>query len=364
MDGYARGVSRDSLRPPLAGVGTAAALNAASTGATGARSTGVTGALGTGAVATSFLSAYPLSDASEIERYSLATGQKLGVLVDIPAFKGRAQSSSVSTPHLLPDGAYMLTLGHGDACGNARGRCHPVPNSCASEVESLNPVTRQAQTLFTVSGAWRVSDAVPSPDGGSVALFEYGCHGNATQLEVRDLATGQTQLVARDLSSCGVNSDVAWNPTSTALVFAYARHPNVNITPVGCGLATAPADRTTRPASWATLHVQTSCGFDSAAFDAKGIVAIIACTDKYGGLTSTLVQYGSHGQLLAHHGLDSFDPPQYGLATQLQSDPAVGGVLASEIITNDPDVSDVWTFNGTKLRHVGNYFGDAILAEP
>jgi hypothetical protein len=39
-------------------------------------------------------------------------------------------------------------------------------------------------------------------------------------------------------------------------------------------------------------------------------------------------------------------------------------VLVSEIVTDDPDVSDVWTFNGTTLRHVGDYFGAAILADP
>jgi hypothetical protein len=39
-------------------------------------------------------------------------------------------------------------------------------------------------------------------------------------------------------------------------------------------------------------------------------------------------------------------------------------VLVSEIVTDDPDVSDVWTFNGSTLHHVGDYFGDAILAEP
>jgi hypothetical protein len=112
------------------------------------------------------------------------------------------------------------------------------------------------------------------------------------------------------------------------------------------------------------IRLQASCGFSSTAFDATGIVAIVGCSDKYGGTYSTLEQYGSRGQVLKHRALDSFDPPQYGLYTQLESDPAADAVLVSEIVTDDPDVSDVWTFNGTRLRHVGNYFGDAILAEP
>jgi hypothetical protein len=91
---------------------------------------------------------------------------------------------------------------------------------------------------------------------------------------------------------------------------------------------------------------------------------IAGCTDGSGGIQSTLLQYGSGGRLLGHHTLDGFDPPQYGLDAQIESDPAVGGVLISEIVTDDPDVSDVWTFNGTRLKHVDDYFGDAILAEP
>ena len=90
----------------------------------------------------------------------------------------------------------------------------------------------------------------------------------------------------------------------------------------------------------------------------------MGCGDNDGGTTSTLMQYSGGGRLLTRRGLDSFDPPQYGLEAQLESDPAVHAVLVSEIVTDDPDVSDVWTFNGSTLLHVGDYFCDAILAEP
>jgi hypothetical protein len=320
------------------------------------------GATGTGA--SSFVSAYPLSDASEIDRYSLATGRRLGVVVQIPRLRSTASSSSVSTPHLLANGDYMLTLGRGDVCRSSRGACHAVPNSCSSQVEALGPVSGKARLLFRVSGVWRVSDAVPSPDGRSVALVEYGCRDSATQLEVRDLATGRSHLVTRQLSECGLSSDVTWNPSSTKLVFAYARHPNLNVLPAGCGLATAPASRTTGPAGWAMIRLRAPCGFESSAFDSTGIVAIVGCNDNDGGTNSTLLQYSSRGRALDHRVLDSFDPPQYGLEAQLESDTAAHAVLASEVVTDDPDVSDVWTFNGTTLHHVGDYFGDAILAEP
>jgi hypothetical protein len=317
----------------------------------------------TEAVASSFVSGYPLSDASEIDRYSLASGRRLGVLVQIPPLRSTASSSTVSTPHLLANGDYMLTL-DGEVCRSSSGACHAIPNSCFSRVETLDPVSGKARSLFSVSGVWRASDAVPSPDGRSVALVEFGCRGSATQLEVRDLATGRSRLVTRQLSQCGLNSDVAWNPSSTKLVFAYGRHPNLNALPAGCGLATAPASRTTGPVSWAMIRLRASCGFDSSAFDSTGIAAIVGCSDNYGGTSSTLLQYTSRGRVLHHRALDSFDPPQYGLETQLESDPAAHAVLVSEVVTDDPDVSDVWTFNGTTLHHVGDYFGDAILAEP
>lgn len=314
--------------------------------------------------AVSFVSAYPLSDASEIDRYSLVNGRRLGVLVHLPPLRSTASDSTVSTPHLLANGDYMVTLDHGEVCGSSHGACHAIPNSCSSQVESLDPLSGKARSLFSVSGVWRVLDAVPSPNDRSVALVEYGCRGNATQLVVRDLATGRSRFVTRQLSQCGLDSDVTWNPTATKLVFAYGPHPNLNDPPAGCGLATATANRTTGPASWTIIRLRSSCGFDSSAFDSTGIVAIVGCSDNYGGTNSTLLQYDRRGQVRNHRALDSFDPPQYGLDTQLESDTAAHTVLVSEIITDDPDVSDVWTFNGTTLHHVADYFGDAILAEP
>ncbi|MGO9956221.1 MAG: hypothetical protein ACLP50_09625 [Solirubrobacteraceae bacterium] len=305
-----------------------------------------------------------MSDASELDRYSLASGRNLGLLVHIPSRPATASRSSVSTPHLLANGDYLLTLGHGEVCAGAPGACRAISDSCSSQVESLDPVSGQTRSLLSVTGAWRAIDAVPSPNDRLVALVEEGCSGSATQLEVRDLATGRSQLVTRQLSQCGLGSDVTWNPSSTTLVFAYAPHPDLNAYPAGCGLATAPADRTTRPASWTIIRVPASCGFEASAFDLTGIVAIVGCNDDDGGTTSTLRQYSGRGQVLKRRALDSFDPPQYGLEAQLESDPATHAVLVSEIVTDDPDVSDVWTFNGTTLHHVGDYFGDAILAEP
>jgi hypothetical protein len=318
----------------------------------------------TATAASWFVSQYPLDDANQLDRYSLATGRRLGVLVRIPPLKPSIMSSTVSTPHLLADGDYLLTVDHGEVCASSHGACHRVPNSCVNHVETLAPGSGKVQPLFSVSGVWRVLDAVPSPDGRSVALVEYGCTGYATQLVMRDLATGRSHLVTRQLSQCGLESDVTWDPSPTSLLFTYSANPNLDALPAGCLLATAPAGRTTTPASWAKVALGPSCGFDASAFDSTGVVAIVGCSDKYGGTNSTLVQYNGQGRVVYHHRLDGFDPPQYGLATQLESNPLAHTVLVSEDVSDDPDVSDVWTFDGSTLHHVGNYFGDALLAEP
>ena len=332
-----------------------------------ARSAGALTHATTAPTASSFVSQYPLDDANQLDRYSLATGRPLGVLVRIPPLRPTMMSSTVSTPHLLADGDYLLTVDHGEVCSSSHGRCHRVPDSCVNHVETLDPVSGKVQLLFSVPGAWRVLDAVPSPDGRSVALVEYGCtagYSTTTQLVVHDLATGQSHLVTRQLSACGLESDVTWDPSSTALLFAYSANPNLNALPAGCRLATAGAGSSTSSASWAKLTVRPGCGFDSSAFDATGIVAIIGCSDQYDGTDSTLVQYNSDNRVVFRHKLDSFDPPQYGLATQLESDPLAHTILVSEDVSDDPDASDVWTFNGSTLHHVRNYFGDALLAEP
>lgn len=313
----------------------------------------------------SFVSAYPLSDPSELDRYSLTTGGPLGVLIRVPPLRAGAANVTGSTPHPLTGGGYMLTLDQDPACRSSHGPCHPRPGDCLSQVETLDPNSRRSRVLFSVTGSWRVLDAVPSPDGRSVALLEDECWSAASaRLEVRDLASGHTQLLTDQLSVCGLGSDVSWNPKSTEVVFAYGRHPDLNAPPAGCELATAPADRISGPSSWRLIRVEASCGFDAGTFDSAGIVAIVGCSDGDGGTASTLLQYNHDGRVLARRSLDSFDPPQYGLQTQLESDAAAHTVLVSEIITDDPDVSDVWTFDGRNLRHVGNYFGQAILAEP
>jgi hypothetical protein len=51
-------------------------------------------------------------------------------------------------------------------------------------------------------------------------------------------------------------------------------------------------------------------------------------------------------------------------AARIQTWPGTRAPPSSCSRTRVSDDPDVWTFTGTKLHQVGDYFGDAILAEP
>jgi hypothetical protein len=275
----------------------------------------------------------------------------------VPSLPTTSRYSDVSDPHLLADGDYLITADHGADCASSRGTCHPIANTCASQIETLDPTTRGYTLRFAVSGAWEVYDAVPSPSGRSVALLEGGCTANTTQLVIRDLRTGRQQVVARDLSQCAFESSATWTRNGTRLVFAYTAHPNPNDPTGSCGLAFVSATRATPPASWPVIHPDKSYGFESAAYDATGLVA----TENSEATAETeLIQYGSTARVLRRVSLGL----GYTEATEVAYDPPARTVLVSEIDEDEPDDSTVWTFDDTRLHLVRYYFGADLLAEP
>jgi len=207
-----------------------------------------------------------------------------------------------------------------------------------------------------VSGAWLVDDAVPSPNGRSVALVEEACNGKAAQLAVRDLRSGHQHIVARHLSACGLDSSVTWTSNATKLAFADARHPNPDYPTSACALAIAPAAQTTQPSRW-TIQPDAKCSFQSAAFDATGLVATESCTTSRG---NELVQMAGSDRVVRRVSLQ----PDYSRALTVTSDPWAHTVLVSQVVPTEPDETWVWTFNGKKLHLVRYYFGADIVAEP
>lgn len=316
------------------------------------------GGHGAGAnAASSFVSLYPLYSPSEIDQYSLGSGRQLGALAPVPSSPDARQGSSVSNPHLRADGDYVITLGHGARCATSHGACHPIANTCASQIETIDPATQTDQLLFSVSGAWLVDDAVPSPNGRSIALVENACNGKAARLVVRDLRSGHQRIVARHLSACGLDSSVTWTRNGTKLAFAYARHQNPDYPTSACALAVAPAAPTAQPANWTFIQPDAKCSFQSAASDAIGLVATESCTTSAG---NELVQMAGSGRVIRRVSLQ----PDYSRALTVASDPWAHTVLVSQVVPTEPDESWVWTFDGSKLHLVRYYFGADIAAEP
>jgi hypothetical protein len=198
--------------------------------------------------ASSFVTLYPAFEAEEIDAYSLSTGDERGTVVHLPLLRSIGRNPSVSTPHLLAGGDYLLTLGRGARCRRSGRRCRPVPDSCASDVITLDPASGRATLVLAITGAWRVLDAVPSPDGQRLAIVEYPCgRGSTARLVVSDLAGHDPAVVTNAMSPCGLESDVSWNAASTAVAFAYGAHPDRDNPPVGCGLVTVPAAAPSAP---------------------------------------------------------------------------------------------------------------------
>jgi len=304
----------------------------------------------------SFVSLFPVFQPSEIDVYSLPSGNRIGKLAPVPLLPSTARNSGVSAPHLLADGHYMITAYHGELCASRQGKCAPVANTCASEVETLDPATKVYRALFAVDGAWKVYDAVPNPDGRSVALLEGACNGSPVQIVVRNLGNGAQHVVAARLGECALGSSAAWTRDGTRLVFAYASHQNPNDPSGNCGLAFAPAVRTTSPSSWPVIHPDKSCSFQSFAYDAVGLGAIENCPNT---AATNLLQYGSTARVLRRWTLDPNGQP-----TAMVYDAQTRTVLVSEIVSDQPDYTNIWTLDGSRLHLVQLYFGADILADP
>ncbi|MDQ6729993.1 MAG: hypothetical protein M3022_06795 [Actinomycetota bacterium] len=264
----------------------------------------------------------------------------------------------MSDPHLLADGDYLITFTHDAECGSSGGQCLPIANTCASRIETINPATGGAKLRFTESGAWRVFDAVPSPRDRYVALIEQACDGSTGRLVVHDLWTGRQHVAARNLSDCALSSSATWTTNGAKLVFAFTQRSDPNDPGANCSLATAPAGRTTASSSWPLIRPDASCGFQSSAFDNTGLVAAETCAPTK---DSKLIQYSSRSRVVRRLSLAPWD---YGVTTQVAADPLAHTVLVSQITYTQPDVTTVWTFNGTKLHVVNVYFGSAIIAQP
>lgn len=309
--------------------------------------------------ATSFVTATPLSQPDEIDAYSLKTGAELRAVAHIHPLPAPDPDPYFSQPQLLSNGDYLYAISHGARCRRSGGKCRAIASTCVNRIDALNPTTRAAQTLFTAPDGWRVWDAVPSPTDSSLALTETTCLNKSPRVVVRSMSTGAQRVVATNLPECWEAGAVAWTPDGSRLVFPYGTYDG-DVAPQGCQLALVPSAGGAKT----IVHTRPSCGFASAAFDAKGLVAALTCSDGEGGGVTRLLQYAGTNRVVAHGALESWDPPQYSSSNLVVNDPEAHTVLVTGIVSDDPDDTEVWTWSGTRLHLVDDYFGNDLLAEP
>src|SRR5579863_1955775 len=262
-----------------------------------------------------FVSLYPACACGRhtaLDVFSLASGRMLRQLAVVPQ-AGNEQLAAQATSA----GRLFLTATSGPFCPRRyRGymECPRLtPNSCRNSVETLSPGQSQFHTLFTVSDAEALGEAVPNPGGTEAALTVKPCvnlHGIAG-LFIRNLKTGSARAVLTTGNRCDWFGPVAWSQSGTELVFPLQRagKPWLMAGGIACPagpdyLALAPASGVRAGDSLKLLRSGRGCIFYAAAFDREGVVATKGCAQ--GGPKgyyssnlghSYLLQYSASGRL-------------------------------------------------------------------
>jgi hypothetical protein len=234
--------------------------------------------------------------------------------------------------------------------------------------------------LFAAPDSVFIEQAVPSPDGRSVAMVAEPCPQGTTGLVVRDLETGTQRSIGTSFPRCTDLGTPGWNSTGSELVIPYGTVPNPHrLPPPGvcpatryAQLAIAPALHPSRASDWRLIAADPGCSFEAATFDASGIAAVEGCRRK--GQSGSyvdpalgqarLLQLNRSDQVTARVNLKP--GWEQGAITTVPS----GQVL----ITQDqpanepyPERDWVWEFDGRHLRLIRDYKADdaaQIIAIP
>jgi hypothetical protein len=239
--------------------------------------------------------------------------------------------------------------------------------------------------VLTFKSSVLTADAVPSPDGQTIATVLAGCSTSFfnEHLLVENLATGKRFSLGADAAPCHALSDAAWSPSGAQLVFPYGPSilsPHTRFVPHGTctaprssGLVVVSALHTTPVYAWKLIRPDAGCSYDAATFDQSGLAAIEECTrgrlagpKRSPGLGATfVVQLNDHWREALRLPL----APGYD-GGAIAADPSTGTVLVSEYQAANqgfPVYDWVWAFNGHVLRTVHRYPNrDAatVIAEP
>jgi dipeptidyl aminopeptidase/acylaminoacyl peptidase len=294
-----------------------------------------------------------------IERFSLLNGRRLGVVARVPPIKETSEGYFVSNPELMPDGSYLLAVSHDVDCKQVpSSECIPLPDTCATRVEALAADGKRARLLFTEPHDRYAYDALPSPDGTRVALFEHGCLALGDRIAIRDVRTGRERVVVRNTGLCA--SELSWSPDGSQIVFTHAAHFSGTTAAGGCSLAVASSRHYSSASSWRVVVPDKACGFSSVAFDPAGLAALEQCGPVGTTPTTGLLQFDRHLHLVRRLSLPQGTPGMGNEETELANDPDAHLVLVSQ---SEQGANVVSAFNGRRLRVIGRY-KNRVLAEP
>jgi hypothetical protein len=301
-----------------------------------------------------------------IDRFSLATGARIGVVARIRV----SYVSGVWPPHRFGAHRYAVVVSHPAVCtsrspAGSEG-CEPTPNTCAGHVETIDATDERTATIWNEPRTEWLLDAVPSPDDRSLAMLYRSCDDTGpTYLAVQSTTGRYGFEIGIATHSCGENLDVAWSRDGSKLVFPSV--PPASGSDADCGgqglavadglgvrLSVASATRRSTTAAWTQIRSGVGCGFQSATFDREGIVAIESCGLAQGISSSStyLLQFDRQYQQVLRLAL----PPAFGQGSVVD-DPQANAVLVSENqIWNVAGSSGwVWTLRRDTLNLVHRY---------
>jgi hypothetical protein len=327
----------------------------------------------------SLIPACACSRRTNLDQFSIRNGRWLGMLGTLTRYK--QPPLQASDPHPGPSGSFVLTFSSGFKCKGFE-LCTPVPNTCTSVIERINPAGGSVTTILDARRSVTYTDAVPSPDGRQLALIGGPCRPAGTYVTVRDLATGREWTLGADVQRCtGVGPAVAWNTDGTKLLFPYApetgrppRNPNFCVGARLPGLVIAAAHRTSSSRTWKVIHADRRCGFLYGVFDPQGIAAVEGC--DYGRPARSGVDVFTGDAFLlqlsgpTHRVVDRVKLKLGFDGGGVVEDPRTGSVLISEYqaANNGPHPYNwVWAFAHGRLRLVHRYSEEdapQVTAEP
>lgn len=330
--------------------------------------------------ASTFISLWPACACSSkptfLDMFSLKTGRRLGTVAEVHT--ASSPDVSVSVPAARPGGPVLLTFSSGPRCaappggGVSSGPCDPLPDSCSSQIKSLDPSTGRMSTLLTIPSSTTVTDAVPSPDGREMVMSTANCATSYfdQNLVVRDLATSRQWSIGADAPRCHELGEPAWNDDGSQLVFPYGpsilprgTQPSTSescSTPRYSRLAVVSARHPSASTSWKLIHADKGCSFEAAAFDRQGIAAAEGCRQQgsragYSEPTlghTYLLQLNHHDRVITRVALE---PGWEQGAVSTMRD---GTVLVSQdqpANESYPERNWVWEFDGHHLRAIAHY---------